>query len=211
MTEKIPGEFLKIERNGDAFEISFVDGEGNPHIVKAFISTMNMLKERAPWEIKSIEQELARVYKAMNDPNAPPLNPHYLAKLKSELQHYRIQAVFPEMYVAHCRRENLGRFFQFGGSTMKTHDEPIESASTVQSVVQHLPKRKNPKAQRRTTPKKPWKRTKSEFCREIVAIEYDQHQERYKSKRQAAYILFDQYEFAGGWTKEACYELLRKV
>ncbi len=61
------------------------------------------------------------------------------------------------------------------------------------------------------TPKKKWKKNKSEFAR-FVNEEYERNNEDYKSLRDASNKLFDEYEFEDkNWTKEKCYDLVRQT
>jgi hypothetical protein len=55
----------------------------------------------------------------------------------------------------------------------------------------------------------PWTGTKSEFAR-FVNEEYMGHRGGYKSLRNAAESLFDEYSFPFKWTKEKCYGLVRR-
>lgn len=56
-----------------------------------------------------------------------------------------------------------------------------------------------------------WTKNKSEFAR-FVNEEYEKNSENYKSLRDAANKLFDEYEFEDNyWTKEKCYDLVRQT
>ena len=58
---------------------------------------------------------------------------------------------------------------------------------------------------------KVWRGTKSEFAR-FINEEHQKYPSRYRSKRDAAYKIFDQFDFPKlRWTKESCYDLVRKT
>ncbi|MHB8336120.1 MAG: hypothetical protein ACYDEE_01735 [Ignavibacteriaceae bacterium] len=58
--------------------------------------------------------------------------------------------------------------------------------------------------------RKVWRGTKGEFA-VFVNEEYLDNQDRYGSLREAANYLFEKYRFKwGGWTKEMCYDLVRR-
>ena len=59
--------------------------------------------------------------------------------------------------------------------------------------------------------RKIWKGTKGEFA-VFVNDQYLDNQDRYGSLREAANYLFGKYRFKwGGWTKEMCYDYVKKM
>ncbi len=59
--------------------------------------------------------------------------------------------------------------------------------------------------------RKIWRGTKGEFAI-FVNEEYLDNQDRYSSLREAANYLFEKYRFKwGGWTKEMCYDYVKKM
>ena len=58
--------------------------------------------------------------------------------------------------------------------------------------------------------KKSWNGTKTEFARFVQEI-YEKNRGNYKSLKKASEVIFNEYIFEDKkWTKEKCYDLVRK-
>jgi hypothetical protein len=100
--EKIPGEFLRLEEEDSCFKLWYAKGEANPVWVRLHKDHMVLLAESAKREIERLRGKLS-----LGEVDASTKE-----KINSQIEFFRIEAVWPEMYIAFCKGENLGRFFE---------------------------------------------------------------------------------------------------
>lgn len=133
-------------------------------------------------------------------------------------------------YLEEIDNKKLIEMIRYGLSGRNGKGDDIKEANTVQNFMDHLESDlrnfKEEIAQtyvyknamlihkytdKITVKKKKWNKNKSEFARLINEV-YDKNKNNYKSLRDANNKLFDEYEFEDkNWTKEKCYELVKKT
>ena len=102
MTEKIKGEFLKIEKRGDDYWLEYIRENGKLAGIKMPNSYMTVQAERAEAEIKALK------FKLENTKDQERID-----DLKYRIEGlWTLIALWPKIYVAYCKGEDLTQFFE---------------------------------------------------------------------------------------------------
>jgi hypothetical protein len=177
-TEKIPGEFLRIEEETDGyFKIEYVIN-GVPHWIKVDREDAFLSNEYAIQNVKTLTETLR---------SAPKES---VEEIKSQLDSYRISVLWPQMYIAYRKGEDLGKFFEGAVSLEKQGNMVVPTVEE--------------------SKKKEWLQTKAKFA-EFVRDEYEKHPKQYKNLKDAAEKMYVQHTFPNEeWTFKQCYDFVRK-
>jgi len=115
MINKIKGEFLKIEKDSDHYyKIEYVNKAGKINWVRMDTEFISELAESAKYEVDKLNQQLSKT----NDPKS-------ITEIMSRIDYFTIQSIWPEMYIAYCRGENLNEFFEPKLHQQKSFGIPI--------------------------------------------------------------------------------------
>ncbi|HKZ40985.1 MAG TPA: hypothetical protein VJ044_08485 [Candidatus Hodarchaeales archaeon] len=101
MAKKINGEFLHIEDGGDRFKLDYVCENGE--LESASLSKKD-IKENARFAellIEDLKEKLAHTQ-----------DEREIRRINKSIERFEIEAVWPEMYVAYRRGEDVSRFFE---------------------------------------------------------------------------------------------------
>jgi len=120
---KIPGEFLKIEKDSHGFKIHWVDASGK---TSWNIMPDDLISEDAHWAESEILELQAKSSKTSD--------PKRVEDIKQKIKHFEMQALWPEMYKAYCRGESLDTFFEKEASLQEVEGKRDDSKDRVIEV-----------------------------------------------------------------------------
>ena len=100
MARKISGEFLKIENAGEDHLVWYVRENGDVNCFRMKGSRMSSQAKLAKMRIKSLESKLLITRNKKKNKS-----------LKAQVEIEEMRIIWPQMYVAYCRGEDVGRFF----------------------------------------------------------------------------------------------------
>ena len=104
---KFDGEFLRIEKDSNNdFVIHWVDASNGIRWNRVPGDNISLEGKAAESEIRELEARLSKT----NDPKR-------VEDLKQKIQHFQIEALWPEMYKAYCKDQSLDTFFEGNASS----------------------------------------------------------------------------------------------
>ena len=102
MSEKLPGEFLRItETNYNQYKVEYVL-DGKPHWMMMDTDFMVKRSEGAKQEIVRLREKMLSL----------PKDSKEVENIESHLHYALMESVWPEMYVAHIKGKDLNVFFE---------------------------------------------------------------------------------------------------
>ncbi|MGA3287161.1 MAG: hypothetical protein ABSD46_07030 [Bacteroidota bacterium] len=101
MIEKIKGQFLKIEKDGEYYKVEYVRENGEIYWVKMDTDNISELARGGEAEFERLKLELLGTKDEKK-----------VDEIKSRMLFFQVQALWPQMYIAFCKGEDLGRFFE---------------------------------------------------------------------------------------------------
>jgi hypothetical protein len=101
MIEKIKGQFLKIEKDGEYYKVEYVRENGEIYWVKMDTDNISELARGGEAEFERLKLELLETKDEKK-----------VDEIKSRMLFFQVQALWPQIYITYCKRENLGKFFE---------------------------------------------------------------------------------------------------
>ena len=126
ITKKIRGEFLRIEKQDGRFRVEYVNGSG--YLCKRIMWENDIYHhaKKAENNIKEFERELSKT-----------TNEKLIRALKSRIQWELMSVLWPQMYIAYYKGEDLNRFFESPVPTSKIETQRKKSPMT-EATNEHI-------------------------------------------------------------------------
>ncbi len=101
ITKKIKGEFLRIEKEGSGYRLNFIDEKGNVASYQLSVDYPSQYGKIAETKFRALMLE--------------PLNKKDVNQVfarRVQLLQYQVEALWPQIYISHCKGEGVDQYFQ---------------------------------------------------------------------------------------------------